>query len=196
MRITSGIIQPPLPYENRDSIRNIEKEPAPGQIIGEGSTAEVFEDINDSSILYKKFDLVGNHYDEVLEIARQESELFNSFYGDDASVVIRHGGDVYLRMLRVPGIPLSEIETADIPDNLESLYLNLICKLNESGVIHCDLTTGNMLYDKESECLFPIDFRDVYSEYYSATKNGKEIIDKRLQMRTNDFYSLLNRKSL
>ncbi|HIB7267852.1 TPA: T3SS effector OspG, partial [Escherichia coli] len=72
---------------------------------------------------------------------------------------------------RVPGIPLSDIDTADIPDNLESLYLQLICKLNELSIIHYDLNTGNMLYDKE-------------------------IIDRRLQMRTNDFYSLLNRKYL
>lgn len=107
---------------------------------------------------------------------------------------MRHGGDVYLRMLRVPGTPLSEIDTADIPDKLESLYLQLICKLNEFGVIHYDLNTGNMLYDKESESLSPIDFRNIYTEFYSATKNDKEIIDRRLQMRTNDFYSLLNRK--
>ncbi|ENB0351186.1 type III effector [Escherichia coli] len=53
-----------------------------------------------------------------------------------------------------------------------------------------------MLYDKESNSLFPMDFRNIYSEYYSATKNDKEIIDRRLQMRTNDFYSLLNRKYL
>ncbi|MFC7510101.1 OspG family effector kinase [Pantoea stewartii] len=79
---------------------------------------------------------------------------------------------------------------------LESLYLRLICELNELGIIHYDLNTGNMLYDKESERLFPIDFRDIYNEYYSATKNDKEIIDRRLQMRTNDFYSLLNRKYL
>ncbi|AJI81870.1 T3SS secreted effector OspG-like protein [Yersinia enterocolitica] len=129
-------------------------------------------------------------------MAKQESDLFNAFYGDEASVVIRHGGDVYLRMLRVPGTPLSDIDTADIPDNLESLYMQLICKLNELGIIHYDLNTGNMLYDKESESLFPIDFRDIYTEYYSATKNDKEIIDRRLQMRTNDFYSLLNRKYL
>ncbi|EHW9287080.1 type III effector, partial [Escherichia coli] len=38
-----------------------------------------------------------------------------------------------------------------------------------------------MLYDKESNSLFPIDFRNIYSEYYSATKNDKEIIDRRLQ---------------
>jgi secreted effector OspG len=53
-----------------------------------------------------------------------------------------------------------------------------------------------MLYDKESESLFPIDFCDIYTEFYSATKKDKEIIDRRLSMRTNDFYSLLNRKYL
>lgn len=196
MKITSTIIQTPFLYENHNSHTDIVTEPILGKLIGEGSTAEVFEDVNDSSALYKKYDLAGNHYHEVLEMARKEFDLFNAFYGDDASVVIRHGGDVYLRMLHVPGTPLSEIDTADIPDNLESLYLRLICELNELGIIHYDLNTGNMLYDKESERLFPIDFRDIYNEYYSATKNDKEIIDRRLQMRTNDFYSLLNRKYL
>ncbi|MBN3262388.1 OspG family effector kinase [Pectobacterium brasiliense] len=193
MKITSTIIQTPFLYENHNSHTGIVTEPIIGELIGEGSTAEVFEDANDSSSLYKKYDLVGNQYNEILEMARQESDLFNAFYGDEASVVMQHGGDVYLRMLRVPGTPLSEIDTADIPDNLESLYLQLICKLNELGVIHYDLNTGNMLYDKEIESLFPIDFRDIYTEYYSATKNDKEVIDRRLQMRTNDFYSLLNR---
>lgn len=196
MKITSTIIQTPFPFENNNSHTCIVTEPILGKLIGEGSTAEVFEDVNDSSALYKKYDLVDNQYNEILEMARQESDLFNAFYGDEASVVIRYGGDVYLRMLRVPGTPLSDIDTADIPDNLESLYLQLICKLNELGIIHYDLNTDNMLYDKESESLFPIDFRDVYTEYYSATKNDKEIIDRRLQMRTNDFYSLLNRKYL
>lgn len=196
MKITSTIIQTPFIHENHSSHAGIVTDPILGKLIGEGSTAEVFEDVNDSSALYKKYDLADNQYNEVLEMARQESDLFNAFYGDEASVVIRHGGDVYLRMLRVPGTPLSEIDTADIPDNLESLYLHLICKLNELGVIHYDLNTGNMLYDKESERLFPIDFRDIYTEYYAATKNDKEIIDRRLQMRTNDFYSLLNRKYL
>jgi len=123
MKITSTIIQTPFPFENNNSHTGIVTEPLLGKLIGEGSTAEVFEDVNDSSALYKKYDLAGNQHNEILEMARQESDLFNAFYGDEASVVIRHGGDVYLRMLRVPGTPLSDIDTADIPDNLESLYL-------------------------------------------------------------------------
>ena len=196
MKITPNVFQVSCLYEEPKPKAVYLTDPILGELIGEGTTAEVFEDANDSSRLYKKYDLAGNQYNEVLEMAKTESHLFNVFYGEEASVVIQHGGDVYLLMLRVPGTPLSEIDTADIPDNLESLYLQLICKLNELGIIHYDLNTANVLYDKDSESLFPIDFRDIYTEYYSATKEDKEIIDRRLQMRTNDFYSLLNRKHL
>lgn len=196
MKITSTTLQIPIVYDSHNVQTDRVTEPVLGKLIGEGSTAEVFEDVNDSSALYKKYALAGNPYFEVLDMAMKESDLFNTFYGDNASVVIRHGGDVYLRMLRVPGTPLSEIDTSDIPDNLENLYLRLICELNESGIIHYDLNTGNMLYDKESDRLFPIDFRNVYNDYYAANENDKIRIDQRLQMRMNDFYSLLNRKYL
>lgn len=174
--------------------RDTEDEPILGRLIGMGSTAEVFEDARDSSHLYKKYDLIGNQYDDILVMARQESDLFNLFYGDSASAVIQYGDAVYLRMRRVPGIPLSEIGNADIPENLEFLYLQLICQLNDLGIIHYDLNTGNVLYDTESGSLFPIDFRNIYTEYYSANSSDKEIIDRKLRMRINDFYLLLNRK--
>ncbi|EFF0799530.1 TPA: type III effector [Escherichia albertii] len=50
-----------------------------------------------------------------------------------------------------------------------------------------------MLYDKETNTLFPIDFRNIYYEYYSSSQEEKEHFDKKLQMRSNDFYSLLDR---
>lgn len=176
------------------SLPDVQNEPILGRLIGIGTTAEVFEDARDSSYLFKKYDLIGNQYDDVLEMATKESELFNVFYGYAASSVIQHDGAVYLRMRRVPGIPLSEIDTADIPENLEQLYLQLICQLNDLGIIHYDLNIGNMLYDRESGSIFPIDFRNIYIVYYSSTSSDKLIIDRRLQMRVNDFYFLLNRK--
>lgn len=87
MKIISTVIQTPFPFENNNSHTGVVTEPILGKLIGQGSTAEIFEDMNDSSALYKKYDLVGNQHNEVLEMARQESALFNTFYGDDASVV-------------------------------------------------------------------------------------------------------------
>lgn len=113
MKTTSTIIQIHFLYENNNSHADIVTEPILGKLIGEGSTAEVFEDVNDSSTLYKKYDVAVKPHHEVLEMARKESDLFNAFYGDD----------VYLRMLHVRGTFLREIDTADIPNNLESLYL-------------------------------------------------------------------------
>lgn len=80
-------------------------------------------------------------------------------------------------MLCVFGIFFSDIDIVDIFDNFESFYMQLICKLNELGIIYYDFNIGNMLYDKESESLFLIDFCDIYIEYYFVIKNDKEIID-------------------
>lgn len=79
MKIISTVIQTPFPFENNNSHTGVVTEPILGKLIGQGSTAEIFEDMNDSSALYKKYDLVGNQHNEVLEMARQESALFNTF---------------------------------------------------------------------------------------------------------------------
>ncbi|PNK92807.1 protein kinase [Serratia odorifera] len=164
--------------------------------MGRGSTADVYEDTKNPSFLYKKYDLIGNERKDVIKEAKQESKLFNIFYGADSSSTIQHGKDIYLRMLRVPGIPLSEIDTVDIPSNLDELYLKMICDMNELRIIHGDLNTGNMIYNTECNKLFPIDFKNVYSEYHSKNKNNKNNIDKQLQLRAADFYSLLHRKKM
>ncbi|MCZ9060058.1 hypothetical protein OM348_18820, partial [Escherichia albertii] len=52
-----------------------------GQLVGAGSTAEVFEDLDAPSFLFKKYDLIGNSYDDVLDMAIKESENFNAYYG-------------------------------------------------------------------------------------------------------------------
>jgi len=196
IKITRASIRTLPPYEEKQTTPPAIEVPSLGLKIGEGSTAEVFEDASDPSLLYKKYDLIGNDYAEVLDMARQESDLFNTFYGEDASIVVQHGGEIYVQMLRIPGIPVNEIIPADIPDHLESLYLELICKLNESGIIHADLTTANMLYDKKSDSLLPIDFRNFYSDYYCGTAHEKETIDQRLQTRTNEFLAFINLKYL
>ncbi len=52
MKITSTIIQTPFPFENNNSHAGIVTEPILGKLIGQGSTAEIFEDVgNDSNLL-------------------------------------------------------------------------------------------------------------------------------------------------
>ncbi len=69
MEIISAIIQTPFPFENNNSHAGIVTDPILGKLIGQGATAEIFEDVKDSSALYKKYDLIGNQYNEVLEMA-------------------------------------------------------------------------------------------------------------------------------
>ncbi|EFK6556636.1 protein kinase, partial [Escherichia coli] len=52
MKIISTVIQTPFPFENNNSHTGVVTEPILGKLIGQGSTAEIFEDMNDSSALY------------------------------------------------------------------------------------------------------------------------------------------------
>lgn len=58
MKIISTVIQTPFPFENNNSHTGVVTEPILGKLIGQGSTAEIFEDMNDSSALYKSMILL------------------------------------------------------------------------------------------------------------------------------------------
>lgn len=126
-----------------------------GILVASGMFGIVIRDPLDSSVLIK---YMGKGY----EAAKSESKYFNQFYGENSSEVYRDSeGDVFLRMLKVPGIPLSEVPLEQLPNNAKELYLKLVADLGDASIYHRDLHFSNVMYDVENNKFWPIDFEDV-----------------------------------
>ncbi|MGL4752021.1 MAG: MARTX multifunctional-autoprocessing repeats-in-toxin holotoxin RtxA [Aeromonadaceae bacterium] len=123
-----------------------------GILVASGSFGLVIRDPNDASVLIKD---VGQGY----EAAKVESKFFNQFYGEESSQVYQDGnGDVFLKMLKVPGIPVADLSTEKMPDNAKELFLKMVSDLSGANIYHRDLHLGNVMYDAENKRFWPIDF--------------------------------------
>lgn len=144
------LITPTITLEDRKSEYQRQ-----GVLVASGMFGIVIRDPLDSSVLIK---YMGKGFDA----AKSESKYFNQFYGESSSEVYRDSeGDVFLRMLKVPGIPLAEVPLEQLPNNEKELYLKLVADLGDASIYHRDLHFGNVMYDVDNNKFWPIDFEDV-----------------------------------
>lgn len=142
-------------------------------IIGSGRNGVVYDSRLDGFVV-KKFNNNISFKD-----AYKECELFNRYYGKDSAHLVEKDGNYIIRMRKIPGIPLSCLSETEMPNNFDELYYNMICDMGEKKIIHFDLHAGNILYDKENNKFWPIDFTNIYDEYYdqSTSPEKKKGID-------------------
>lgn len=149
-----------------------------GLLVASGSFGLVLRDPNDSSVLIK---YLGKAHNSALA----EAEFFNQFYGEDSASVSRDdNGEVFIRMLKIPGTPVSELAAQDIPSNAQQLYLNMISDLSDANIYHRDLNLSNVMYDAESQRFWPIDFETAESfesgEQFKNYPNDAQMFEKSL----------------
>lgn len=150
-----------------------------GAVIGQGLVGEVRESPLDKTIVIKA---VVTTYQQ----AKQESDLFNRYYGSDTSEVMNppapgeQGAEgnkkYYIKMLKIPGKTLAQYvyqgATDKLPQNSRALFRKMIGDLNELRIIHVDLHAKNILFDEKTQRFWPIDFSNSYSRYFG--EEGEE----------------------
>ncbi|WP_408068332.1 OspG family effector kinase [Yersinia pekkanenii] len=145
-----------------------------GKRIGRGNAGDVFLDANNPDFVLKKL----STQDSVLltEVHMKEVEYFNRYYGEGSAEFIKQGNQHYIRMYRVPGKTLIEINSKIYPPNAKERFLSMMDDLGYNNIIHNDLNFNNVLYDKKNNTFYPIDFDNAYDGYYSASdpNSGKQ----------------------
>lgn len=53
----------------------------------------------------------------------------------------------------------------------------MISDLNDVGMIHGDLHSGNIMFDKDSNRFWPIDLSNAYDSYYESSSYGRAVMD-------------------
>jgi len=89
---------------------------------------------------------------------------FNAYYGPEAACVIPKFFKTYLRMYKVPG------------DALER-YVDMLERMQNVGILHADLHSGNFVYDANSQQLHPFDFSNQRQRFFDADVQTKETLN-------------------
>ncbi|HDL8270903.1 TPA: hypothetical protein PXR01_003562, partial [Yersinia enterocolitica] len=109
---------------------------------------------------------------KIIQLFTKEVEFFNRYYGEDSAELIAQGNQYYIRMRKVPGKALVEINTKIFPANAKERFLSMMDDLGYYNIIHDDLNFTNVLYDVKTNTFYPIDFDNAYDGYYSPRDNG------------------------
>ncbi len=172
-----------FPYDLNPFFDPPAQEGGAGIILGAGKNGRVISDPTDPTYVIKKFAAVvlGERISKAdkIKTALEEVTLFNKYYGEDSAEVIEQNEDIYIRMIKIPGISLEQcVKDDNLPKNIGLLLMDLIIRLNECKIIHMDFHPGNILYDPNLNTLFPIDLSNEYNIYYDSSDDEKEQVNK------------------
>ncbi|WP_249439653.1 OspG family effector kinase [Escherichia coli] len=152
----------------------------PSPCIGRGLAGEVFKDPDNPGYVIKRYNKANS------SDAQKECHLFNTYYGEGSAELFTEKEHTCLRMLEVPGVPLTRL--SQFPENADKMFLDMIIDMGESKIIHGDLHMGNILFDEQNNRFWPIDFSNSYEHYYSLDKNSKLFVN---EMADREFCSIL-----
>ncbi|OWF84248.1 hypothetical protein B4907_09145 [Yersinia kristensenii] len=131
---------------------------------------DVYLDVNNPGFVLKK--LFTRDKVLITEVHTKEVEFFNRYYGEGSAEIINEGNQYYIRMYRVPGKTLTEINTKIFPPSAKGRFLSMMDDLGYYNITHDDLNFNNVLYDVKTNTFYPIDFDNAYDAYYSPREES------------------------
>ncbi|WP_096846159.1 T3SS effector protein NleH [Escherichia coli] len=129
--------------------------PVPGNVIGKGGNAVVYEDAEDAEDATKvlKMFTASQSNEEVTN----EVRCFNQYYGaGSAEKIYGDNGDIIgIRMDKINGESLLNISS--LPAQAEHAIYDMFDRLEQKGILFIDTTETNVLYDRTRNEFNPID---------------------------------------
>lgn len=153
-----------------------------GKLIASGTEGKVYQDANNKHFYIKKPYINDSYIESKM---REQVNCFNKYYGEGSAAFIENEGIFYIRMYKVPGIPISNIDDKIFPASAQERFQHMICDLGDRGIMHVDLNFKNILYDKKTNTFYPIDFSNGHETYHSGSKNIKNLINSVSEMMYN-----------
>jgi len=144
---------PPADYTQSELPRvSNNKSPVPGNVIGKGGNAVVYEDMENTTKVLKMFTISQSH-----EEVTSEVRCFNQYYGaGSAEKIYGDNRDIIgIRMDKINGESLLNISS--LPAQAEHAIYDMFDRLEQKGILFIDTTETNVLYDRTRNEFNPID---------------------------------------
>ncbi|WP_256594874.1 RHS repeat domain-containing protein [Pseudomonas sp. GV085] len=123
--------------------------------IAGGGEGAIYES-RDARYVYKKFYRF-NNLTEVPGSVQYERDMFNAYYGAGSAKAVIEERQVYLRMIKLDGMPLDNIPKGSLPIKAENALLDAFKKMEKNDQYHQDPQDHNFLYSERDNKVYPVD---------------------------------------
>jgi tRNA A-37 threonylcarbamoyl transferase component Bud32 len=89
----------------------------------------------------------------------------NKYYGDGFAEVMIDEGHKYIKMRRIEGVDLSQIEKGSLPPNARTLIDDVLAQMEAKDIFHNDPQLKNFMYSSKENKIYPIDLDGMSAEF-------------------------------
>ena len=97
---------------------------------------------------------------------------------------------MYLKMIKLDGIPLNEIEKGSIPQHAARALLDMFDEMEKKDLFHKDVQGINFLYSKRDNKVFPV---DMAADPYQLAQYSIDVYDRNKIKLLTEFASNVQR---
>lgn len=123
--------------------------------IAGGGEGEIYESA-DGKHVYKKF-RGADKQDSIPVYVKSEAESFNAYYGAGSATALIEDNQIYLKMIKLDGIPLGDIKKGSIPASGANALLNMFEEMEAKDLFHQDVQDHNFLWSEKDNKVYPVD---------------------------------------
>ena len=96
----------------------------------------------------------------------------NKYYGEGFAEVLIDDGRKYIKMRRIEGVDLSQVEKGSLPQSARGLIDEVLAKMEASDIFHNDPQLKNFMYSSKENQLYPVDMAGMPGEFMVPVVRG------------------------
>ena len=159
-----------------------------GPEIGRGEEGIVYASLDGKSV-YK--DLGRTRLTTAEGYNDMEVVNLNKYYGEGFAAVMIDQGRKYIKMGRIDGVDLSQVDQASLPARARSLLDDAFAEMEAKDIFHNDPQLKNFMYSAKDNKVYPVDMDALSAEF--MVPGVKDVYDRKKQKVRSEFIELISK---
>ena len=159
-----------------------------GPEIGRGEEGIVYASLDGKSV-YK--DLGRTRLTTAEGYNNMEVVNLNKYYGEGFAAVMIDQGRKYIKMGRIDGVDLSQVDQASLPARARSLLDDAFAEMEAKDIFHNDPQLKNFMYSAKDNKVYPVDMDALSAEF--MVPGVKDVYDRKKQKVRSEFIELISK---